>query len=81
MPYSKPENLRDILRILPATTAAEVRDAWSIGEQESALALAIGALVERAAAMSEVDRARLAALAERWSTLEAISPALNAVAR
>lgn len=79
MPYREQEILRDLMRILPADVAAEVHDAWSIGEQEGALARIAGSLAERTAGVTEVDRARLAALAEHWGTLEALSPTLRAI--
>ncbi|HTJ69840.1 MAG TPA: hypothetical protein VL551_20050 [Actinospica sp.] len=79
MPYSEQECLHHLLQILPADVAAEARDAWSIGEQEGALTRIADSLAGRPAGVSELDRARLAALAEHWGTLEALSSMLHAI--
>ena len=79
MPYSEQEILRDLVRILPSDVAAEVHDAWSIGEQEGALARIADSLAERQAEVTVLNRTRLAALAEHWGALEALFPTPRAI--
>lgn len=74
MPHTEQQILRDLTQLLPDAAAADVHDACSIGEQEGAPDLLVRALAEQAVAVTEVDRARIAALAEHWGTLEALLP-------
>jgi hypothetical protein len=80
MAHTEQQILRDLTRLLPDAAATDVHDAWSIGEQECALDLLVRALAEQAVAVTQFERARIAALAEHWGTLEALLPQLRAIA-
>ncbi|MET7641001.1 hypothetical protein [Streptomyces sp. NPDC005438] len=62
---------RPLAALLPPAPAREVMDCWSVGEQESAIALLVSALLAHDLTISGYDRAQLSVLAEMWGQREA----------
>jgi hypothetical protein len=69
--------LHNLIRLLPSKDADQVLDFWSIGEQEGAVHSLVVAFREHAVALTELDRAYVAAIAEHWGTLESVATALS----
>ncbi|MER5888087.1 hypothetical protein ABT160_30070 [Streptomyces sp. NPDC001941] len=67
-----------LARLLPQPQEREVRDCWSIGEQEAALAMLVSALADRRIPISETTRAQLSVLAEAWNSRQALTPQILA---
>ncbi|WP_143668030.1 hypothetical protein [Streptomyces carpinensis] len=63
---------RSLADLLPPAPARQVMDRWSIGEQESALDLAVSALLEHDIPISASIRAQLAVASEMWGQREAL---------
>lgn len=60
--------------LLPETEAQEVKDCWSIGEQEAGLGLLISGILGYQVPISETDKAQISVLAETWGEREALTP-------
>ncbi|MFE4600604.1 hypothetical protein ACFRKE_07075 [Kitasatospora indigofera] len=60
--------------LLPEAQAREVRDCWSIGEQEAGLGLLVSGILAHDVPISETVRAQISVLAEIWGEREALTP-------
>ncbi|MBB4951613.1 hypothetical protein F4556_007148 [Kitasatospora gansuensis] len=60
--------------LLPEAEAQEVRDCWSIGEQEAGLGLLVSGILAHQVPISETVRAQISVLAEIWGEGETLTP-------